>query len=424
MRNLGKKAGAAMLAAALLCTWGAGASHAQGAAPTVQIMLDDVPLAFDAPPLLDKGVTFVPFGAIGEALGIRLVWDNASKTVTGTGTRNGADTVVALQIGNGTATVNGEQIKLPAAPVMVNNRVMIPLSFFSTQFGAKVGWTQATKTVSIVSPQKDMHLRAFYALKSFQERDLIDDMNSVAFGWSRIDVNGRFTMEGDEYRLPEPSGDVTPESLVSEAAGRNVQPYLMVYATDSHNELTAMLSSETLSAESISGIVQAAEEKGFGGVVLDYEGLGLRLDKESQRKLLNDYAEKLRDALPEQISLSLAVPPPNSAYQGYDHKTLASIADDLIIMAYQYHPSGTASQVPEPNGKVLEAIEMTLEAGVPKDKLLLGIDMSSETPSSIDDKLGLAKRYDLKGASFWRLGLFRNYGEGMEAAVHAAVAKE
>ena len=62
-----------------------------------------------------------------------------------------------------------------------------------------------------------MHLRAFYALQSFQERDLVASMNSVAFGWSRIDQEGQFTLQGDEYRLPAAAGDVTPQSIVANA---------------------------------------------------------------------------------------------------------------------------------------------------------------------------------------------------------------
>lgn len=424
MKQWGKQAAAAVLAASLLCPWASGAGRADAAATTVQIMLDDVPLAFDAEPLVDKGVTFVPFRAIGEALGIGLVWDGSARKVTATGTRDGKSVEVVLQVGNGTALVDGQNVKLPAAPIMVNNRVMIPLSFFSTQFGAKVSWSQETRTVSIVSPQQALHLRAFYALGSFKERDIIQSMNSVAFGWSRIDSNGVFTTEGAEYRIPEPSGDITADSLVSDAAASGIKPYLMVYSGDGNNELTKMLSDASLRSQSITGITQEVQDKGFGGVVLDYEGLGFKLDKESQRKLLNDYVKELREALPKETALSVAVPPPNGAYQGYDYKTLATVADDLIVMAYQYHPAGTAAQVPEPNGKVQDAIRLTLDAGVPKEKLLLGIDMSSETPSSIDDKLGLAKRYDLKGAAFWRLGLFREYAEGMEDAVGKSVTKE
>ena len=369
------------------------------AEPAISVKLDDVTLTFDTAPRVDKGVTYVPFRTVGEALGIQITWNSKTQTVKAIGEVKGQTTEVLLQVGSSSATVNGKS-EAGRSPVQREGRVLIPLSSFSSQFGVNVGWNQATRTVSLVSPQREMHLRAFYALQSFQERDLVASMNSVAFGWSRIDREGQFTLQGDEYRLPAAAGDVTPQSIVANAADREIKPYLMVYALDGNGELTKVLSDSSLRQKSIEGITAAVAENGFGGVVLDFEGLGFKLDAVKQQKLLNDYVKQLKTALPHDIALSLAVPPLNSAYKGYDYKTLASIADDLIVMAYQYNPVGTKSQVPEPNSMVDQAIQSALQAGVPKQKLLLGISLFSETATSVDDKLGLAKRYDLKGAAF------------------------
>lgn len=421
-KHVGKTAAATVLALSLL---GAATNISNAAAaPAIAVMLDDVPLKFDAAPRIDNGVTYVPFRTVGEALGIEITWNSKTQTVRAIGSLKGQATEVLLQVGSKTATVNGKKVTLAAPPVQREGRVLIPLSSFSSQFGVDVGWNQATRTVSLTSPQREMHLRAFYALESYQERDIIPSMNSVAFGWSRIDREGQFTLEGKEYRLPASAGDVTPQSIVADAADQNIKPHLMVYALDGNGELTKVLSDSTLRQKSIEGITTAVTDNAFGGVVLDFEGLGFKLNAGQQQKLLNDYVKQLKASLPNDISLSLAVPPLNSAYKGYDYKTLASIADDLIIMAYQYNPVGTKSQVPEPNSLVDQAIQLALQAGVPKQKLLLGISLSSETPSSVDDKLGLAKRYDLKGAAFWRLGLFRTYNNQMEGAVNASVVKE
>ncbi|MFJ2043027.1 Glycosyl hydrolases family 18 [Paenibacillus sp. ov031] len=420
--RIGKTAAATILAISLLGTT-ANLNDAY-AAPAISVLLDDVPLKFDAAPLIDKGVTYVPFRTVGEALGISITWNSKAQTVKAIGKVKGQATEVLLQVGSTTATVNGEKVKLAAPPVQREGRVLIPLSSFSSQFGVNVGWNQSTRTVSLVSPQREMHLRAFYALQSYKEIDLVPSMNSVAFGWSRIDREGQFTLQGDEYQIPAAAGDVTPKSIVADAAKQSIKPYLMVYSLDGNGELTKVLSDSSMRQKSIEGITAAIAENGFGGVVLDFEGLGFKLDAVEQQKLLNNYVKQLKDSLPKDIALSLAVPPLNSAYKGYDYKTLASLADDIIIMAYQYNPVGTKSQVPEPNSLVDQAIQLALDAGVSKQKLLLGISLNSETSSSIDDKLGLAKRYDLKGAAFWRLGLFRTYNNQMEGAVNASVIKE
>lgn len=421
-KRIGKTVVASALAISLL-----GVAHDPGQAyaePAISVKLDNVPLTFDAAPRIDKGVTYVPFRTVGEALGIDIKWNSKTQTVKATGSVQGQPTEVLLQVGSTTATVNGAKVTLAAPPVQREGRVLIPLSSFSSQFGVDVGWNQTTRTVSLVSPKREMHLRAFYAVRAYQELDLVNSMNSVAFGWSRIDRNGQFTLQGDEYRLPASDGDVTPQSIVADAADQSIKPYLMVYALDGNGELTKVLSDSSLRQKSIEGITTAIADNGFGGVVLDYEGLGFKLNAVEQQKLLNDYVKQLRAALPNDIALSLAVPPLNSAYKGYDYKTLATIADDLIIMAYQYNPVGTKEQVPEPNSLVDKAIQLALQAGVPKQKLLLGININSETGTSVNDKLGLAKRYDLKGAAFWRLGLFRLYNNGMDAAVDASVVKE
>ncbi|WP_315795824.1 stalk domain-containing protein [Paenibacillus sp. BIC5C1] len=420
--RIGKTAAATILAISLLGTT-ANLNDAY-AAPVISVLLDDVPLKFDADPRIDKGVTYVPFRTVGEALGINITWNSKAQTVKAIGKVKGQATEVLLQVGSTIATVNGEKVKLAAPPVQREGRVLIPLSSFSSQFGVGVGWNQSSRTVSLVSPQREMHLRAFYALQSYKEIDLVSSMNSVSFGWSRIDREGQFTLQGDEYRLPAAAGDVTPQSIVADAANQSIKPYLMVYALDGNGELTKVLSDSSMRQKSIEGITAAIAENGFGGVVLDFEGLGFKLDAVEQQKLLNNYVKQLKDSLPKDIALSLAVPPLNSAYKGYDYKTLASLADDIIIMAYQYNPVGTKSQVPEPNSLVDQAIQLALDAGVSKQKLLLGISLNSETSSSIDDKLGLAKRYDLKGAAFWRLGLFRTYNNQMEGAVNASVIKE
>jgi spore germination protein YaaH len=175
----------------------------------------------------------------------------------------------------------------------------------------------------------------------------------------------------------------------------------MVFASDGAGELSKLLEDSALRDKAISGIVQLAQEKRFAGVVLDFEGLGMNGDTALAKQQYNQFVQLLASQLrPNGLKLSLVLHPLNGAYQGYDYKTLGSIADDLIVMAYAYENE----KQPEPLGKVDEAIKLAT-AEVPKEKLLLGISMGSENAQSVNSKIGLAKRYGLKGIALWRLGL-------------------
>ncbi|PZD97217.1 hypothetical protein DNH61_03855 [Paenibacillus sambharensis] len=45
--------------------------------------------------------------------------------------------------------VNGSNLQTEVAPKVVNNRVMVPISFVSKALGASVSWNDKTQTVSI-----------------------------------------------------------------------------------------------------------------------------------------------------------------------------------------------------------------------------------------------------------------------------------
>ncbi|WP_161601573.1 copper amine oxidase N-terminal domain-containing protein [Paenibacillus luteus] len=47
--------------------------------------------------------------------------------------------------------VNGKTVAADVAPRMINNRVMVPISFVSKALGADVTWDQKTQTVGVKS---------------------------------------------------------------------------------------------------------------------------------------------------------------------------------------------------------------------------------------------------------------------------------
>lgn len=365
----------------------------------VTILLDDYPLPFPVAPIIVDGTTMVPFRAIAEALGITVVWSGETRTIRAHDAETG--TIVNLTLESNVALVNGIEAELRVAPMSVEGSTLIPLSFFSQQFGAVVSWDGETRTVAIDSPPRNMEAMAFYAISSFRERALVSSFDAVAFGWGRIDETSRFTLEGKDFYWPDDASDATAQSLVDGAAAGGTTPYFMVFASDAHGELTRILEDEALAEATIEAIVDIASSRNFEGVLLDFEGLGLTGDPEAVQAEYNAFVQEMAAKADEAgLKLALAVHPPNGAYLGYDYKTLATFADELIVMAYAYE----GENGPEPTNQVDDAIRRLLP-DVPAEKLLLGISMGSETPDSIGAKIGLAKRYGLKGIAVWRLGL-------------------
>jgi hypothetical protein len=109
MNKWGKAWAAACLAGGTFVV--AASGNAAAAAKPVTVMLDDVPMTFNGTAAqISHDITFVPFRAIAEALGIDVKWDAATKTITATNTTEGQTKTVALHVGKTTAEVHGQQL--------------------------------------------------------------------------------------------------------------------------------------------------------------------------------------------------------------------------------------------------------------------------------------------------------------------------
>ena len=105
----------------------------------------------DAAPYVAKDRTFVPFRALGEALGAEVEWDNDARTVTYTL----GNTEVVMTIDETTYTVNGEEKTMDVAPVITGDRTYVPVRFVGEALGFKVVALSATDgTTSSVVFQK------------------------------------------------------------------------------------------------------------------------------------------------------------------------------------------------------------------------------------------------------------------------------
>ncbi|HZJ85272.1 MAG TPA: stalk domain-containing protein [Syntrophomonadaceae bacterium] len=381
-----------------------------GAATDIKIDMDGYKLSSDIAPAIIADRTLVPFRSIAEAMQVQVEWVNETRQIEA----SNSNTKVILTIDSNTAYINGTPVSLDVAPQIVNNRTLIPLRFFSQAFACKVDWDGVSRTVKIKTPAKSMQVVAYYALgdektsswtnlfgttyptTSIGHTTIISDL---ALGWYSLDENGQLLTKS-RTGWQRPTGW---ENVLAAASKYNIKSEMVIHMTNEGRLINSLLNNPSSVNTAVKQIVTEARK--YAGVNLDMEGLGLSekgSDLVKVQTSFSAFVKVLADELhKEGKSLSLSLHAPNSSYKGYDYAALGKYSDYIIIMAYDYGPKI------EPDHKVDEAITMALK-NVPAGKLILGISTPKENAESLDTKVGLAKRYNLKGIAIWRLGLVTN----------------
>ncbi|MFC3747989.1 stalk domain-containing protein [Paenibacillus sp. GCM10012306] len=109
-----------------------------------------VPFTSGAPYLQNNSI-LVPFRVVFEKLGLKVLWDAKTETVTGTG----KNLSISLKIGSKVAMVNGTATKLPLAPVAKAGTTYIPLRFIAEATGGTAVWNPSSRTVNIQASSSD-----------------------------------------------------------------------------------------------------------------------------------------------------------------------------------------------------------------------------------------------------------------------------
>ncbi len=100
----------------------------------------------DTTPVIVDGRTIVPIRAIIESFGGSAGWNNATQTVV----LRLSDDEIKLNIGSKVAYLNNKSHPLDVAPVILNDRTMLPIRFIAEGFNLGVAWNEETETVTLV----------------------------------------------------------------------------------------------------------------------------------------------------------------------------------------------------------------------------------------------------------------------------------
>lgn len=119
----------------------------------ITVMVNNQPVIFDVPPMIDNGRTMVPMRYICEAMGSSVEWDGATQSITikrhvTTDNAEWKDEI-KMTVGSNKIVVNGEEQTMDCAPMIVNGRTLVPARFIAQALGADVNWNGEKRVVEI-----------------------------------------------------------------------------------------------------------------------------------------------------------------------------------------------------------------------------------------------------------------------------------
>lgn len=103
-------------------------------------------IQLDTAPTILNNFTVVPLRFLGDSLGATTTYDANSRVITVK--YNNKELIFWVDFKQ--AKVNGQWVALDVPPTIINNRVMIPVRFVSTNFDATVNWNPDTREISII----------------------------------------------------------------------------------------------------------------------------------------------------------------------------------------------------------------------------------------------------------------------------------
>lgn len=113
-------------------------------ASSIGLYIDGREIVCDVAPVIQNDRTLVPVRAVFEAFDAECTWNNSERSVTVLGSKN-----IILYIGSKTAYVDGAKKTLDTAPIIRNDRTLVPIRFISETLNYNVEWDNANRNVYI-----------------------------------------------------------------------------------------------------------------------------------------------------------------------------------------------------------------------------------------------------------------------------------
>lgn len=324
--------------------------------------------------------TMVPMRKIFEVLGAEVEWDGATRSITA----NTDELEIGLQIDNEIATVkekdgNIKNIELDSAPVIINNRTLVPVRFIAESLEKKVGWDASNRAVIIIDANK------------FEEMFKKEASNFYDYLTTDFEVIETYEMEIEleaeieqtylgETQLLGANGDMELN------VGEDALEVIMDFKLTGSDELIEELGSENIELEVIfdfekcvmyikTPLIEGYETKWIKYEFEDEEKEMLNLILEATKTQDGDVIETLVDSIVLEESLTLT---------SYKEIEMVMEAITKMLGNDNFKVSGTDDKTYTFNMDVYDLFEA------------LGQDLSEEDMKKIEDEAIFGVQFEVK----------------------------
>lgn len=363
-----------------------------------------------SPPAVIKNErTMVPVRFIIEdkALKGQVYWDGKKQKVA----MDCQGKYIEFFIGSSYARVDGQIMNFDVAPYIYQDRTYVPLRFLLEALGAKVSWDSRAGRVNIQFADCPRVLAYYYYSSGPELTNNIQYFTDIAFRWYETDGYGRLNYEyKDDY-----------QGVLDFVRSHKVKTHASVVLMDS-SKLHQLLSSSSNRKMLIGNLLDQVNKYEYDGVNIDFEFINA-----SDRGYFTTFLQELKRSLGEEKELSVAVFARTESDRwatGYDYAKIGEIADQVVVMAYDYHYKTSSAGAVAPLWWVEKVVDyMTLR--IPNQKILLGMAtygydwasngkaqcITAEKLAAIQEKYQVKEHFDSQSMSpyYTYLDEYKNY---------------
>ena len=163
---------------------------------SVQLFINGRYIQGDVSPRIENSRTMVPLRLVSETLGYDVKWNKAERSIHIAQGNRAMDLTLNSKVAFVTENGTKRKTVMDVKPQIINDRSLVPLRFISENFGEKVDWDRANRTVIVgkgyVPPVDPNSIILDYRGKSFKlgikkvDGELLIPVNDFAraMGWT------------------------------------------------------------------------------------------------------------------------------------------------------------------------------------------------------------------------------------------------